>query len=102
MKYEVGDSCWIAARCYGEIDLQHAWVNKVAAHSSPVYVTVGDKELFSPQVATFMLTLIKGGITYLRETAPYRDASKRERHVRFFECARTELHRRLHAHGIAH
>jgi hypothetical protein len=102
VKHEVGDSCWIAARCYGEIDLQHAWVNKVAAHTSPVYVTVGDKELFSPQVATFMLTLIEGGITYLRETATYRDADKRERHVGFFESARAELHRRLHAHGIPH
>ena len=77
-------------------------VNKVAAHSSPVYVTVGDKELFSPQVATFMLTLIEGGITYLRETATYRDVDKRECHVGFFESARAELHRRLHSHGVPH
>lgn len=102
VKHEVGDSCWLAARCFGEIDLYHAFFNKVAAHTSPVYVTVGDKELFSPQVATFMLTLIEGGITYLRETATYRDAGKRERHVVFFESARAELHRRLHAHGVPH
>lgn len=102
-KYEAGESCWLAARCFGEIDLVHAWVNKVAAHSSPVYVTVGGKEVFSPQVATFMLTLIEGGITYLNETAaPYRDVAKQRRHVGFFEGARAELHRRLHAHGIAH
>jgi hypothetical protein len=102
VKYEAGDSCWIAARCYGEIDLWHAWVNKVAAHTSPVYVTVGDRELFSPTQATFMLTLIEGGITYLEETAIYRDDDKRARHIGLFESARRAVHRRLHDHGIPH
>ena len=47
-----------------------------------------------------MLTLIEGGITYLEETAIYRDDAKRARHIGLFESARRAVHRRLHEHGI--
>jgi hypothetical protein len=65
-------------------------------------LTVGDRELFSPQQATFMLTLTEGGIAYLPDTAIYRHKHKRTRHIGLFESARGALHRRLHQHGIAH
>lgn len=100
--YEVGDSCWVAARCWGETDLWHFWANRVAAHTSAVYVEVGDRELFSPSQATFMLTLIDGGLTYIRDMATYRDEDKRRRHLAFFEDARQTIHRRMHQHGIPH
>ena len=101
-RHEINESCWLAARCYGEIDLLHAWVNKVAAHTSPVYVDVGGKHVFSPSDAAYMLTLIDGGITYLTEIAAYRDLSKRERHVKILEAGKQAIHQRIHDHGVAH
>ena len=101
-RHAINESCWLAARCYGEIDLKHAWVNKVAAHTSPVYVSAGGKQVFSPSDATYMLTLIDGGITYLNEIATYRDLSKRDRHIKNLESGKRAIHQRMHDHGTAH
>ncbi len=100
--YPADDSCWLAARCWGDTDLWHFWANRVAAHTSAVFVEVGDRELFSPAQATFMLTLIDGGMTYIRELAGYRDEAKRQDHLAYFEDARQTIHRRMHQHGIPH
>ncbi len=102
VRHEINESCWLAARCYGEIDLWHNWVNKVAAHTSPVYVTVGGREVFSPSDAAYVLTLIEGGITYLNEIASYRDEAKRARHIRIFESGKEAVHRKLHDHNLEH
>ena len=65
---------WLAARC-GRPDasaLHHhdEWRRGVFAHTSPIYVAVdGEWWLFDQDAAQYMLTLIDGGLAYIREAA---------------------------------
>lgn len=110
---------WLAARVagpgYESVPHFDGWRRGIMAHSSPVYVEVGgDWDLFDPEVAQYMLTLIEGSISYIRETArhyphdrervthPHDHASHVDWLCEPFEEAREAIHRRLHAHGIPH
>jgi hypothetical protein len=95
-------SAWIAARCVSHLKVWHCWPVHVAAHTSPVYVQCGDQELFSPSDASYMLTLIDGGLTLLDTLSI---PASPERHARIqsvFETARAALSHRIAAHGHSH
>lgn len=101
-KLKVKGSSWIAARCGSNLQVNHCWPIHLGAHTSPVYITVGGREMFSPSDATYMLTLIDGGLTYL-DTLSIRYDEERHRAMKaMFEKARERLHSRLHAHSQAH
>ncbi len=76
-KVKVEGHTWLAARCGGPdyfTGLAHhdVWNRGVFAHTSPVYVACGGPwEMFSPEVAQYMLTLVEGGMTYIRESAAH-------------------------------
>ncbi len=70
---QVTESCWIAARCYGREKLWVVWPIDVGAHTSPVYVTVDDRRQTSAQDASYLLTLLEGGLAYLDNLAAWRD-----------------------------
>jgi hypothetical protein len=83
------------------------------AHTSPIYVACGgDWRMFDPQTAQYMLTLIDGSLTYIRDLSPQHRPGTvthhhgEEDHLAYLERpfleAREALHRRLHAAGIAH
>jgi hypothetical protein len=81
------------------------WVGSprlVAAHTSPVYVVAGGQELFNPSDATFMLTLLEGGLTWLDTLSIPADGERQARNRKVFTDARDHLHARLHAHDHAH
>ena len=62
---------WVAARCRGS-DGNHLdeWRRPVFAHTSPVYVTTGGEWASRDDgAARYMLTLVEGGLQYVRETA---------------------------------
>ena len=97
-------SAWVAARCVSHHKVWHGWPIHVAAHTSPVYVRCGDEELFSPSDATYMLTLIDGGLTWL-DTLSIPANPERQAAIRgVFESARASLQGRLaqHSHDHAH
>ena len=85
---------WIAARCsspYG-----------AAAHTSPVYVSVPGQEVFSPQVAAYMLTLIEGTQCWVDNMVTRPDPEK-FKHIRaVLKEAHERLHKRMQAHGHTH
>lgn len=88
-------SCWIAARAGSKMRAQHCWPINLGAHTSPVYVIAGGQDLFSPSDASYMLTLIDGGMTYL-DTLSVRYDEERHRQMKaIFARARQELQRRL-------
>src|SRR6185312_10465832 len=64
---------WLAARCGGPGYTQavphfDVWERGVMAHTSPVYVAVGEEaQLFDPGTASYMLTLLDGSLAYIRE-----------------------------------
>jgi hypothetical protein len=98
----VPGSAWIAARVRSGME---GWIGsprRVAAHTSPVYVVAGGQELFSPGDATFMLTLLEGGLTWLDTLSIPADPERHARARRVFEDARAHLHGRLHRHGHGH
>lgn len=97
-KVKLTGSSWIAARAGSNLVVQHCWPIHLGAHTSPVYVNVGKREMFSPSDAQYMLTLIDGGMTYL-DTLSVRYDERRHRKLKaVFEQARRKLCQRLRAH----
>ena len=74
-KIAIDKHTWLAARCGGPEYMGHfyhidAMTRGMFAHTSPIYVAVGgDWWMFSEETANYMLTLIEGGISYIRETS---------------------------------
>jgi hypothetical protein len=91
-------SGWIAARCFSEHWVWHCWPQRVAAHTSPIYIQVGEVEAFSPADATYMLTLIDGGLTWL-DTLSVRYSETRHKQLKaVFQQARECLLQRAGKH----
>jgi hypothetical protein len=66
---------WIAARCagpgYDAVRHHDCWGRGLMAHTSPIYVAVGGEWwMFDTGAANYMLTLLHGGLEYLRTRAP--------------------------------
>jgi hypothetical protein len=100
-KVRVPGPGWMAARCASKLGPTAAGLS-IQAHTSPVYFTVPGEELFSAPAATYMLTLIEGAETWAETLATRPDGERFARVRKTFADAREHLHRRLHAHGIAH
>jgi hypothetical protein len=93
-KIRIPGSGWVAARCGSRYLAHHCWTIHLGAHTSPVYIICGDQPVFSPSDASYMLTLIDGGLTYL-DTLSVRYEEKRHREMKaIFEEARAEILRR--------
>ena len=89
-------SGWLAARCVSRLKVWHIWPVHVAAHTSPVYVVAGGEELFSPSDATYMLTLLEGGLTWLDTLSIPASPGQHQRIREVFHHAQQHLHGRLH------
>ncbi|MGP8208430.1 MAG: CehA/McbA family metallohydrolase [Acidimicrobiales bacterium] len=69
----VPNHTWVAARCRGA-DGNHLddWQRPVFAHTSPVYVTTGGEwGSRDDEAARYLVTLVEGGLQYVRHTAAY-------------------------------
>jgi len=73
---------------------------RILAHTSPVYVTVPGQELFSSPVASYMLRLIDGADSWVRELATQPDPETLERVFRVLRDARGVVLDRLRKHGV--
>jgi WD40 repeat protein len=116
-RIKVDGHTWLAARVsgpgYTNPILHHdAWRRGVVAHTSPVYVACGgDWWLFDQETAQYMLTLIDGSLTYMRELSPrYQPGTVTHHHgeedheaylARPFLEAQAAIHRRMHELGLA-
>ncbi|MGH9325859.1 MAG: CehA/McbA family metallohydrolase, partial [Terriglobia bacterium] len=101
-KLKVPGSGWLAARCSSRLGPTTSWRYKIAAHTSPVYITVPGQELFSPEAAAYFMKLIDFAEAYVETLAirPNPDQFAKIRAI--YSQARSELHRRMHQHGVAH
>ena len=68
-KVKVAGPGWFAARAASQLGPTTSWDFKIAAHTSPVYVRVPGKDLFSPEAATYFLQLIDGSQMYVETLA---------------------------------
>jgi hypothetical protein len=94
---EVPGPAWLAARCWSRFESAGS---RIAAHTSPVYVTVPGQELFSAPVASYMLKLIDGADTWVRELATRPDAETLESVLRLLRDARLTVNERLRKQGV--
>jgi hypothetical protein len=97
-RLEVSRSSWVAARCLSMNKVWHVSPIHMVAHTSPVYVTVDDQEQFSPSDATYMLTLLDGGLTWLDTLSIPANRQRQAEIRRVFESAGEELRRRMQTH----
>ena len=69
----IGNHSWIAARCRGPAGNHlDEWERPIFAHTSPVYVSTGGTwAARDEQAARYLLTLVEGGLEYVRHTAAY-------------------------------
>jgi hypothetical protein len=95
-------SAWLAARCVGRHTLWQGRPTLLGAHTSPVYVVAGDEVQFSPSDATFMMTMLDGGMTWLDTLSIPADPQRQARIRAVFQQAKEALHQRLHAAGYGH
>ncbi|HUU43684.1 MAG TPA: hypothetical protein VMX57_07885, partial [Planctomycetota bacterium] len=101
-RLHIDGSSWVASRCGSTMKVHHCWPIFLAAHTSPVYIVVPGTDLFSPSDATYMLTLIDGGLTYL-DTLSVRYDEKRHREMKaIYRQAHDLLHDRMVDHAHAH
>ncbi len=101
-KIRVEGPGWLAARCSSQSGPTSSWLFKIAAHTSPVYVQVSGRDLFSPEAAAYFLNLIDGAEMYVETLATRPDPETFARIRKVYTDARAELHRRMHQHGVPH
>lgn len=112
-RLRVSGNTWMAARCAGPnyTATPHfdVWRRGVFAHTSPVYIACGEHwSLFDRDTAQYMLTLIEGGLAYIRQRAAHHPHGTvthhhgEEDHLAYLERPFYEaweaIHRRLHEH----
>jgi hypothetical protein len=93
----VKESGWLAARCSSRTGLTAEYF-KIAAHTSPIYVQVPGRELFSEQAAAYFLTLIEGCQTWVENLAVRPDAERLARIQAVLAEAHAKLAQRMHHH----
>ncbi len=86
-RIRVQDSSWVAARAYGP-ELVYQGGIPLVAHTSPIYLQVGDRKPRSPEDAAFFLTWIDEALTWLEETANIPDPDQRQEMRNLFEEAK--------------
>ncbi|MCA1597794.1 MAG: CehA/McbA family metallohydrolase, partial [Chloroflexi bacterium] len=74
-KVRVEGHTWLAAHCggpnYTSVPHHDGWGRGIFAHTSPIYVACSDEwHLFDQATVQYMLTLVEGTLTYIRELAP--------------------------------
>lgn len=109
---------WLCARCSGpgyteSVPHFDGWRRGIFAHTSPIYVSCGGEWwMFDEKTAQYMMTLVEGGLSYIRSTARHdpddlvtHHHGEDDHHAyleRPFIEAREAIHRRMHQFGIPH
>jgi hypothetical protein len=114
---KIDRSTWLAARCGGpnQTPSLHfdTWARGIFAHSSPIYIAVGEPyQIFNPNTAQYMLTLMEGTLAHLRQAAIVYPPEKvthhhgESDHQSFLERPILEgiqaVHQRMHQSGLPH
>lgn len=95
----IKDSSWIAVRVRGSVAQRK---DDIAAHTSAVYVEVGDAPIFASTDAVEILRQIEGSLAYLDTIAPRSDEARHARARAALQLAHHRLHHRLHKLGAHH
>ena len=116
-KLKIERDIWLAARCAGpDYTARPHYDHRkrgIMAHTSPIYVTCQNQyAVFDASTAQYMLTLVEGGLSYIRQRSPQHQAEETtyhhglSDHIAYleepFHEAAEAIHRRMHQFGIPH
>jgi hypothetical protein len=116
-RLQIQKDTWLTARCAGPDYQAMPHFDQrgrgIFAHTSPIYITTEDEyDLFDEKTAQYMMTLVEGGLDYLRQTSVQYPSGHvthhhgQENHMEYLEApfqeAKEALHRLMHRNGIAH
>lgn len=87
----VTESSWLAARCYGREKIWTRWPIDIGAHTSAIYVVVGGQRQTSTLDASYLLTLLEGGMAYVNTLASFRSEAQRQRYHDLFLAGREAI-----------
>jgi hypothetical protein len=87
----VGTSGWLAARVTSDAQIHSGFATSMGAHSSPVYVDVPGRPLFSTDDAAAIGTIIDGAKTWIETIATVRSPAERARLAAYLRSSRTML-----------
>ncbi|MFA7175442.1 MAG: CehA/McbA family metallohydrolase [Kiritimatiellia bacterium] len=108
---------WITARCagpnYAPINHHTRSRRGVMAHTSPIYLAVGeDWWMFDQQIATYLLTMMQGSLDYIHHRSPQWEPQHVTHrhglndHIAYLTEPILEamaiIHQRMHALGLQH
>ncbi|MEI9431710.1 CehA/McbA family metallohydrolase [Mesorhizobium sp. Cs1299R1N3] len=93
------ESSWLAIRVRGSVAGRD---EDIAAHTSAVFVEVGDKPIFATSDAVTVLAQIEGTLAYLDTVSPKTDEQRRSKMRATLELAHHRLHQQLHKLGAGH
>ncbi len=97
---KIGGPGWLAARCVGRLGPYPGVRLGIQAHTSPVYVTMPDREHFVPEAGAYMLKLIDGTRVWVDTLAAHEGSERADRLRRVLAEARAELEARRARHRI--
>ena len=95
----VGQSCWMALLVRGHYEDKP---EIVAAHSSPVMISVGDAPIFAATDAVTILEQIEGALAYLDTVGTRAEELAYKRMRMVLTSAHREVHNRMHQAGQFH
>jgi len=91
----VDTSGWIAARCTTGQQACHVLPTLIAAHTSPVYLTLGNWQPVDRETGRYFLTIMQGGIDWLDTLAIVESAGTNERIKQVLVDAMSRLRSRM-------
>ena len=97
---QVKESGWIALRVMGRFEEDSEEI--VAAHTSAVMVTVGDKPVYSNLDAMAILEQIEGATAYIKTIAPIKDEHQYAEILSRLTAAHRKIHNMMHENGAFH
>jgi hypothetical protein len=87
----VGTSGWLAARVTSGAQIHSGFATSMGAHSSPVYLDVPGRPVFSPDDAAAIGTIIDGARTWIETVATVRSPAERARLAAYLRTSRARL-----------
>jgi hypothetical protein len=82
---------WIAARCGSRLPVARFGV---AAHTSPVYIAIPGREVFSAPAGAYILKLIEGAQIYMEQLATRPEKLRQAQILKALKEAHAQLRRR--------
>ena len=69
----------------------HVWPVHLSGHTSPIYITVGNDEVFNPVIGKYLITTMEGGIEWLETLATRSNPKQMDSIKGIFETAKKQL-----------